>query len=98
MTREIPVTQARAELADLVNRVAYSGERVVLTRHGRPIAVLVSAADLELLEAMTEQRISLTSIGPAEHNPASPAHDHPPLRIVAEHRGFERPGGFGVST
>ncbi|MEV0478983.1 type II toxin-antitoxin system Phd/YefM family antitoxin, partial [Streptomyces prunicolor] len=31
-----PVTQARAELADLINRVVYGAERVVVTRHGKP--------------------------------------------------------------
>ncbi|MQA95623.1 MAG: type II toxin-antitoxin system prevent-host-death family antitoxin [Streptosporangiales bacterium] len=54
MMEEIPVTQARAELADLVNRVAYSGDRIVLTRHGRPLAVLLSPAELERLDAATE--------------------------------------------
>jgi len=46
--RELTVTEARAQLADLVNRVAYSGDRIVLTRHGRPMAVLVpvDAADV----------------------------------------------------
>ncbi|WP_254709360.1 type II toxin-antitoxin system Phd/YefM family antitoxin, partial [Streptomyces lunaelactis] len=34
MAYEIPVTQARAELAELINRVVYGGERVVVTRHG----------------------------------------------------------------
>jgi prevent-host-death family protein len=99
MTREIPVTQARAELAELVNRVAYSGERVVLTRHGRPLAALVSSDDHEQLEALAERRNTVTTIGPAEQA-GSPAHDDPPLRIVAEHRpgGFERPGGFGIGT
>ncbi|MFJ9809623.1 type II toxin-antitoxin system Phd/YefM family antitoxin [Streptomyces sp. NPDC101158] len=51
MAYEIPVTQARAELADLINRVVYGGERVVVTRHGKPLVALVSAADLERLEA-----------------------------------------------
>ncbi|MDT5036735.1 MAG: hypothetical protein QOE03_1920, partial [Micromonosporaceae bacterium] len=37
MAYEIPVTQARAEFADLVNRVVYGAERVVLTRHGKSI-------------------------------------------------------------
>jgi prevent-host-death family protein len=46
---EIPVTQARAELSDLVNRVVYGGERIVLTRHGKAVAAIVSAADLERL-------------------------------------------------
>ncbi|MFH9957586.1 type II toxin-antitoxin system Phd/YefM family antitoxin [Streptomyces roseolus] len=52
MTYEIPVTQARAELADLINRVVYGDERVVVTRHGKPLVVLVSAADLERLEKL----------------------------------------------
>ncbi|GGY45958.1 type II toxin-antitoxin system Phd/YefM family antitoxin [Streptomyces omiyaensis] len=52
MTYEIPVTQARAELADLINRVVYGDERVVVTRHGKPLVALVSAADLERLEKL----------------------------------------------
>ncbi|MFE8941337.1 MULTISPECIES: type II toxin-antitoxin system Phd/YefM family antitoxin [unclassified Streptomyces] len=55
MTYEIPVTQARAELADLINRVVYGGERVVVTRHGKPLVALVSAADLDVLEAAAQQ-------------------------------------------
>jgi prevent-host-death family protein len=52
MAYEVPVTQARAEFADLVNRVVYGAERVVVTRHGKPIVALVSAADLERLEGL----------------------------------------------
>ncbi|MFI6085548.1 type II toxin-antitoxin system Phd/YefM family antitoxin [Streptomyces sp. NPDC051217] len=52
MAYEIPVTQARAELADLINRVVYGEERVVVTRHGKPLVALVSAADLERLESL----------------------------------------------
>ena len=40
MTREVPVTQARADLAELVSRVGYSGERILLTRHGKALAAL----------------------------------------------------------
>jgi prevent-host-death family protein len=50
MTSEIPVTQAREELADLINRVAYGRERIVLTRHSRPVAVIVPPADLAVIE------------------------------------------------
>ncbi|MET7286947.1 type II toxin-antitoxin system Phd/YefM family antitoxin [Streptomyces sp. NPDC005573] len=56
MAHEIPVTQARSELADLINRVVYGGEHVVLTRHGKPLVALVSAADLERLESATQER------------------------------------------
>lgn len=86
--REIPVTQARADLAELVNRVAYSGEQVVLTRHGKPVAALVSAEDLELLDRLAEEHIDLTATGPAEHrHGAQPQAE--PLRIAAHYR----PGG-----
>lgn len=47
---EIPTAEARRQLADLVNRVAYGKERVVLTRHGRAVAALVPMEDLSLLE------------------------------------------------
>jgi prevent-host-death family protein len=53
---EVPVTQARAEFADLVNRVVYGGERIVVTRHGKPIVALVSAADLDRLEEADQQQ------------------------------------------
>jgi prevent-host-death family protein len=54
MAQEIPVTQARAEFADLVNRVVYGGERIVVTRHGKAIAALVPAEDLARLEQLDE--------------------------------------------
>jgi prevent-host-death family protein len=51
----VPVTDARAQLSDLVGRVAFGGERVPLSRHGRVRAAIVSADDLALLEALDEQ-------------------------------------------
>ncbi|MEU0374210.1 type II toxin-antitoxin system Phd/YefM family antitoxin [Streptomyces sp. NPDC006283] len=76
MAYEIPVTQARAELADLINRVVYGGERVVVTRHGKPLVALVSAADLARLEnageAAEEQVISsVSSFGSTSSTPAA---------------------------
>jgi prevent-host-death family protein len=89
MAYEIPVTQARAELAELINRVVYGGERVVVTRHGKPLAALVSAADLERLEAQEvheaephEQVISTVSgLGPSASAPRERR-----FGIAAEHR------------
>lgn len=92
MRREIPVTQARADLAELVNRVAYSGERVVLTRHGKAMAALVPADDLERLEQITRQLIHLTEVGHEESGQA----EAQPMQIAAEYRpgGPPRPPGF----
>lgn len=55
MTIEIPVTQAREELADLLNRVAYGHERIVLTRHSRPVACIVPPDDLAKLEEIERE-------------------------------------------
>ncbi|HZB30367.1 MAG TPA: type II toxin-antitoxin system Phd/YefM family antitoxin, partial [Streptosporangiaceae bacterium] len=60
---DMTVTQARAEFADLVNRVAYTGEPVALTRRGKVMAALVSAEDLELLEALRARRFDFTGTG-----------------------------------
>ncbi|MFD4985160.1 type II toxin-antitoxin system Phd/YefM family antitoxin [Streptomyces sp. NPDC058374] len=66
MAYEIPVTQARAELAELINRVVYGGERVVVTRHGKPLVALVSAADLERLDAAGEAAAEAEAAGAEE--------------------------------
>ncbi|MFB7863171.1 MULTISPECIES: type II toxin-antitoxin system Phd/YefM family antitoxin [unclassified Streptomyces] len=87
MAYEIPVTQARAELADLINRVVYGGERVVVTRHGKPLVALVSAADLERLEAAEvpaeEQVISSVS---SVRSITSAAGEQRRFGIAAHHR------------
>lgn len=88
MAYEIPVTQARAELAELINRVVYGGERVVVTRHGKPLVALVSAADLERLDALDapveEQVISAVS---SVRGVASAPRERQRFGIAAEHRG-----------
>jgi prevent-host-death family protein len=54
MTR-LPASKVRTELADTLNRVAYGGERIVLHRRGKDVAVLVPLADLELLRALEDR-------------------------------------------
>ncbi|WP_262402910.1 type II toxin-antitoxin system Phd/YefM family antitoxin [Actinomadura sp. CNU-125] len=94
---DVPVTEARAQFADLVNRVAYTGEPVKLTRRGKVMAALVSPEDLELLEMLRSQRAELQAGQPvqAPQQPQAPSPaDRPqaaPLRIAAEYR----PPGFG---
>jgi prevent-host-death family protein len=50
----INVVNIRSRLADTINRVAYQGERVVLERRGKGVAVLVSMEDLRTLEEMED--------------------------------------------
>ncbi len=45
----IATSDAREQLAELVNAVAYGGACIVLQRHGKDVAALVSLADLQAL-------------------------------------------------
>jgi prevent-host-death family protein len=88
MAHDVPVTQARAQLAELVNRVVYGGEQVVLTRHGKPLAALVSAADLERLRRLDEQADSRTvSAVSAVETAVSATGERQRFGIAAETRG-----------
>lgn len=57
MTR-VSTTRAREALSDVINRVVYQGERIVLERHGKDVVAVVPVADLELLEQL-EDRMDL---------------------------------------
>lgn len=48
------ISEARGSFSTTVNRAAFGGERVVLTRHGKRIAAVVPIADLELLESLED--------------------------------------------
>ena len=50
MTETLPLSTVKARLSELVDRVESEDDRIVVTRNGRPAAVLVSADDLESLE------------------------------------------------
>jgi prevent-host-death family protein len=52
------VTKAREDMAEMLNRVAYGHERVVLERRGKNIAALIPIEDLEVLE-MLEDNVDL---------------------------------------
>lgn len=54
----ISVGKVRSEFADTINRVSYKGERLMIRRRGKDVAAIVSAQDLELLEAL-EDRLDL---------------------------------------
>lgn len=88
MTHDVPVTQARAELADLINRVVYGGEQVVLTRHGKPLVALVSAADLQRLrdlDTVDEEQV-ISTVSTVGSRPSATG-ERRRFGIAAEHRG-----------
>lgn len=54
MTNLIAISDARAHLPDLVNKVYKYLDRVVITINGQPKATLVSVEELESLEETAE--------------------------------------------
>jgi antitoxin YefM len=50
MPQTLPLSSVKAHLSELVDRVAGEHDRIVVTRNGRPAAVLISPDDLESLE------------------------------------------------
>lgn len=66
--KRMTVSEARKELSEVTNRVAYGTERVVLTRHGRPAVAVISAKDLAILEAI-EDRMDLAEARAALASP-----------------------------
>ena len=54
MAKVVPLTEARATLSDLLDLVQGEEEEIVITRNGKPVAVLVSAAAWESMEETIE--------------------------------------------
>lgn len=50
------IVDLRNNLADALNRAAYTGERIVLERRGKGVAALVSMEDLALLERIEDEQ------------------------------------------
>ena len=57
MTR-INASEVREDFAEILNRVAYRGERIVVHRRGKDVVALVPVDDVALLQAL-EDRIDL---------------------------------------
>jgi prevent-host-death family protein len=90
MTSEIPVTQAREELAELINRVAYGHERIILTRHSKPVACLVPPEDLARLHEVEQEGLSVSY--PASAAEAAPAHQPGPPGFMPVAAQYRAPG------
>ena len=71
MSRKVTTSTARTEFADILNRVAYAGERVILHRHKKPVAAVVPIEDLEILEQI-EDRADLEEVRKRLKEPTIP--------------------------
>lgn len=48
------VSEARNNFPELLNRVGYGQERILIERHGKPVAAIVSVEDLNRLQALED--------------------------------------------
>ena len=71
----LTTVEARDNFAELIDRAALSAERIVITRHGEPMAALISLEDLELVEEIErrlERRQRRRGAAPARRAEAQP--------------------------
>ena len=50
----LTAAEARDNFAELLNRVSFRQERILVTRHGKGLVAVISVDDLEQLEALEE--------------------------------------------
>jgi antitoxin YefM len=50
MAETLPLATVKARLSEIIDRISKQQDRVIVTRNGRPAAVLLSPDDLESLE------------------------------------------------
>jgi len=79
----LPASQARARLSELLNAVSVRGDRIVLERHGKRVAALISIEDLEMFEYL-EDKADLALIAEVEAEGGEPI----PLEEVERRLGL----------
>ncbi len=52
---ELPISEAREHLGEIVSKAEHAQERTVLTRHGKAVAAVISVDDLRELEAAEDE-------------------------------------------
>jgi prevent-host-death family protein len=102
---KVSIGRVKRDISELVNRVAYGGERIILTSRGKPKAVIVSLDDLnrlkydesiartgaELPETLEElvERIKATPPNPAMIEPARGSLADSLAHLIATSAGSE---------
>jgi prevent-host-death family protein len=54
MSDAVSATEARANFQELINRVEYGKERILIERHGKAVVAVIGLEDLKRLEALED--------------------------------------------
>ena len=57
MSKSLTMSEARDRLADVIGQVQFGGERVTISKRGKPVAVVVSVADAAFLDEMEDRAL-----------------------------------------
>jgi prevent-host-death family protein len=65
---KVEATAARKKFSDLVSQAQYGSDRIIIERHGKGAAALISVTDLRLLELL-EDTVDIAAAREALENP-----------------------------
>jgi prevent-host-death family protein len=71
MSKVLPLSEVKAKLSEVVDGIVTTHERVTVTRNGRPVAVLISADDLEAIEETVAILSDPAAVREIEHGRAA---------------------------
>jgi len=54
MIDPVSATEARAKFQEIINRVEYGKERLLIERHGKPVVAVIGLDDLKRLETLED--------------------------------------------
>ena len=63
----MPISEVRGKLPELIKKIAHMGKHLIITKNGKPEAILLSPEELETLEIKADQKL-LQSILRAEED------------------------------
>ena len=90
MTEQLPLAEVEAHLSEIVGRVHSQHDRIMVTVHGRPSAVMLSLDDLESLEetiAVLSDSETLKQLAASDAELARGEGETAEARVEAMHRG-----------
>lgn len=88
----INVVEAKKNFSDLMGRVAYGGQRLVIERHGKSMMAWISIEDLHRLEALENNSDAIY----AKREAALKLADNARRRIREERKGMPLPDSTEV--
>lgn len=56
MNKTVSVAEAKNNFSDLLNRVIYRRERIIVSKHGKPVGALISTQDLQQFQELEKQQ------------------------------------------